>query len=134
MKLKRSFASPVRHVVSIPNCITSHVQCSLGQIWEVYACFITTLLTQMEVNFDTHVKSIPHKLKSIWYKLKSFRSKSELEEISQCKCFPVRIANDSYRWQECHPRRRKMMFVWRSQTFSASWICWIWLKFALNQL
>ena len=35
----------------------------------------------MEVNFDTHVKSIPHKLKSIWYKLKSFRSKSELEEI-----------------------------------------------------
>ena len=35
----------------------------------------------MEVDCDTHLMPIQHKLKSIWYKLKSFRSKSELEEI-----------------------------------------------------
>ena len=35
----------------------------------------------MEVAFDTHLKSIRHKLKSIRYKLKSFHSKSEVAEM-----------------------------------------------------
>ena len=82
MKLKRSFASPIGHVVSIPKCIASYVQCSLGQIWVVYARFNTKSLqsSQMEVDFDRH-------LKLIWYKLKSFRSKSEQKEISQESLF-----------------------------------------------
>ena len=83
VKLKRSFVSPSCHVVSIPNCILSYVQCSLGRIWEVFFRY-KVISTQTEVDFDTHLKSIWHKLKSIWYKLRLFRSKSELhvEEIS----------------------------------------------------
>ena len=79
VKLKRSFASASHHVVTIPNCILLYVQCSLGRIWEVYFRY-KVILTQMEVDFDTHLKSIWQKLKSIWYKLRSFHGKSE--EIS----------------------------------------------------
>ena len=49
----------------------------------------------MEVDFNTHLNSIWHKLKSMRYKLKSFCSKSDLEEISQCKSFHVHIAYDT---------------------------------------
>ena len=39
------------------------------------------ILTRMEVDFDTDLKSIRHKLRSIQYKLKLFHSKSEPESL-----------------------------------------------------
>ena len=60
----------------------SHRMCN--GVWDgfqVYACFNTVVSTQMEVDFDTHLKSIQHKRRSIRYKLKPFQTKSELAEI-----------------------------------------------------
>ena len=49
--------------------------------------------------------------------------KSELEEIPQWKSLHLRIACDSYRSKECHPRRRKTICLSGGLiTFSASWI------------
>ena len=102
----------VCHVVSIPKCIASYVQCSLGRIWEVYTCFDTKSFWHKwkSILTETHIKSIR-------YKQKSFRSKSELEEISQWKSFHLCIAYVSYWSKECHSRRRKIMFARRSRNF-----------------
>ena len=48
-------------VIRLPCCIDPKVQCMCNAVWDgfqVYACFDTVVLTQMEVDFDTHLKSI----------------------------------------------------------------------------
>ena len=80
--------------------------------------------TQMEVDCDTHLMPIQHKLKSIWYKLKSFRSKSELEEIL------VKVFSRSHRnmiaidRKNVIPEGEKSCLSEGLGTFSASWIWW----------
>ena len=80
MKPKRSLTSRVCHVVSIPKCITL-----CNAVWDDLRYKVIS--TQMEVDFDTH-------LKSIQYKLKSFHRKSTLEEISHFTFASYMIAID----------------------------------------
>ena len=67
--------------VLIPKCIASYVQCGLGRISSVRLFRYKVVSTQMEVDFETHLMSIRHKRRSIRYKLKPLKSKSELAEI-----------------------------------------------------
>ena len=97
--------------------IASH--CTCNAVWEGFERFT---LVSIQSCFDTNGSRFQYTSKvdsTHWnqYKLKSFRSKSELGEISQWKSFHVRIANESYWSKEWHPRRRKIMFVWRSRNF-----------------
>ena len=70
-----------------PCCIDPTVHCIICALQSgadlkcVCLVWYKVVSTQMEVDFDTHLKSIRHKLKWIRYKLKSFHSKSELAEM-----------------------------------------------------
>ena len=92
MKLKHSFVSPTRMLYPSQSAMQSGTE-----LRGLHSIQYKAVTKQMEVDFDTH-------LKSIQYKLKSFRSKSELEEIFQWKSFNLRIAYDSYRSKECQSK------------------------------
>ena len=76
-----------------------------------------------------HIWSRFNKLKLIRYKLKSFCSKSELEEIFQWKSFHIHIAYDTITavaidWKNVIPEGEKSCLSGGLGTFSASWIQW----------
>ena len=82
--------------------------------------------TQMEVDFDTHLKSIRHKLKSIRHKLKSCHSKSERAEmhVSQWKSFMFASHMIAIDRKNAIPEGEESCLSGGLETFYSSWIRW----------
>ena len=118
MKLNRPFASPICHVVFVPKCIASYVQCSLGWIWEVYAHCGTKLFRHKWKAISTHIlsrlaqteiNSIPTEVARRNIPVKVFMFKSHIIAIDR---------------KNVIPEGEKLCLTGGLGTFSASWIPW----------